>query len=172
MQSSPRSLLNASDRLAEHVANQSTFMGLDDAEEQLLWRYFAIRGMETPREVIDCLAKQGQLQAYDMVDVHLIARMPAKWVKSSGWFKRAQYLTHTSKFLTEDDMVLFAPGLDEPMVKRTHQAQCQAFEHFYSRLSPVVQEGTRCWPSSTDIQVTYVGEPIDLNALIRNIVGT
>lgn len=172
MQSSTRSLLNTSDHLAEHIAQQSAFMGLDDAEEQLLWRYFAMRGQkETPREVIDCLAQQGQLQAYDMVDVQLVARMPAQWIKPSGWFKRAKDLTQVSRFLIENDMVLFTTNLDAAMAKRIHQAQYHAFEYFYPHLRPVTQGGTKRWPSSSDIQVTCLGEPRDLTALIRNMVG-
>jgi hypothetical protein len=146
-------------------------MGLDDTEEQLLWRYFAMRGSDTPREVIDCLAQQGQLQAYDMADVQLIARMPAQWIKAPGWFKRAKDLTQASRFLIENDMVLFVPSLDDAMAKRIHQAQYQAFEYFYPQLRPVTKDGVKRWPSSTDIQVTCLGEPRDLNAMIRNMVG-
>ncbi len=170
MQPSTRSLLNVSDQLAEHVARQAEFLGLDDEEEQLLWRYFALRGNETPRTVIDCLHRLGQLQAYDMIDVQVHASMPAKWVKPEGLLKRSQALSHTTRFTIHDDQVVFG-NYEDLVKKRLQQAQYQAFEAFYPRLTQADEGGKRVWPGSESVQIQLIGSARHLNDLIRNIVG-
>lgn len=170
MQPSTRSLLNISDRLVEHVAHQATFLGLDDEEEQLLWRYFAIRGADTPREVLECLHQQGQLQAYDMVDVQVQAHLPAKWVKPEGLLKRTQDLHHTCKFTIENDQVVFG-DYEQLLKKRLQHAQYQAFEIFYPRLTRSIANGVSTWPGSDSVDIQLIGAPRHLNHLIRNIMG-
>ena len=170
MQPSTRSLLNISDRLVEHVAHQATFLGLDDGEEQLLWRYFALRGADTPREVVECLHQQGQLQAYDMIDVQVQAHLPAKWVKPEGFFKRSKVLHHVSKFTTENDQVVFG-DYDQLVDKRLQHAQYQAFEIFYPRLTRSTEGGKSVWPGSESVEIQLVGTARHLNNLIRNMMG-
>lgn len=169
MQSPPNTLISLADQFAERIAHCAQFVGLDDPEEMLLWRYFALKKEHASPQVIACLKNQAELNAFEIKSIEASATLDAKWVKPSGLFKVQKPLEVLLQIMDKDeDSISFSDQpaiLDEAKLK----AQRAAFELWYSKIQAQVIEGKIKEVASDDIEVKLNPLIIDLKKLLLAI---
>lgn len=155
MQSHPEKELTIGEKLVVRLAQTALYMGLDDADEMLMWEYFALYGEKTPASVLNCLRTQGESRPWAIRHVLADVALDAKWVKPSGILKRKKPLSDTILVRRGDSVTLqnSKDELEKLLGKLEHAARDLAFSRWYDRIGAVTENGRLVEVSAQDISV-------------------
>lgn len=164
MQSFTNTLSELALHFADRLATTARLVGLDDGDEMLLWRFFALHGEKTPAHIITCLKEQAELEAFSVSHLNATATMSASWVKPQGLLRRSRDLTCLIDILDGPPKVIFAKDKSRILIDATLEAQKTAFGLWYDQLGAIVVEGKTREPSSDVISVDLDDVIVHLNA--------
>jgi hypothetical protein len=155
MQSHPASPLTIGEKLVTRLAETALFMGLDDADEVLMWEYFAIYGEKTPNSVLNCLRTQGENRPFAIRHVFVHVSLDAKWVKPSGILRRKKPLNEMLVARTGEsvNLQIDAGELKKLLENLEHESRAIAFSRWYDEIGAVTENGRVIEVSAEDITV-------------------
>lgn len=157
--------------LAVRLATSAKFMGLDDSDEKLLWRYVAglKDGVKPNQAIVDVLASQGEMSPVLVTSYTWVASIPERFYK-----KRQQKLARLGFPLREkrtvklagpqyvDDAAAYASDL-EASIKR------QCFLKWFPRLTSCLRPDGVNWepPGDLDVELQIEVNSVPLQDKLR-----
>ncbi|WOF81424.1 hypothetical protein P5704_026370 (plasmid) [Pseudomonas sp. FeN3W] len=155
------------DDFAVRTAHAANFLGLDDPDEQLLWRYLALRKKDAEPSVIACLKEHAELTAFEIKRAKADVSIAAQWVKPSGLFSAQKPLMAKLNFDSLINQVDFR-SREEILKAATDEACDTAFKLWYEKLSSRQINGKLVEVSASDIIVELDLEIVELRQLLES----
>lgn len=158
-------------KMANYVAIQAQFMGLDEEAERLLWSAYAMQGHQVDDAIVKVLATQAEMNPIRIHISRITVEIAPEWVKPRGVFRKRSHLVENLRpVVCNSEFVYFAD--EEPLIKREVEvARLRAFEDWYDQLEARVIEGKVVEVDSSKIAVTIKHKTINLREELLELIG-
>jgi hypothetical protein len=158
---------NLLDDLAIRLAATCKNLGLDDADEDLLWRYLMQlpSGQQLPGEIVLALKEQSEASPVAVLSYSWTATFPERFYKTTRSRLAKLGMGLKAGGVTEfNNRPLYVRSFVEYELSLRDEIAKTCFQHWYTQITNCLREDGRNWepPTDSDVQIVLTVKKVDL----------